>query len=141
MHRVVIPYHTFPQSLVELIGIFVNGGKEYRQNQQHIELNRDYSHVGNALFTSKEHPIMRLKAERIMYKLAFIISDSVYCDNYVDVEQKRTIHKNIGHIQFRRMNTCQLQRNSGNIDKKRKFRYWQGDSVNLSYHSNARFFP
>jgi len=136
---VFIPYGTFPQSLVELIGIFVNGGKEFRQDQHHVELNRDYSHIGSALFISKEHPIMRLKANRRMYKLAFFTSNSVYCDNYIDVEQKRAIHKNLGHIQFRRMDTS--QQHNTQRKTKRKFRYWQGDSVNPSYHSNAGFFP
>merc|ERR1719410_924690 len=135
--RVFIPYCTFPQSVIDLITNFTGSGSRDRFKQMRcIQLDRDYSDTGRTLFTSKEHPIIRLNS-RAIYKLAFPISDNFYCDNYIGLNQKWRIHKNLRHIQFRKMNPCEYR-----IRKTRRRRKSTGEStMYLSKASNAAWFP
>merc|ERR1719382_601355 len=100
----------------------------YANPQKSLRLRPDFTQMrnGKTLFTSEQYPTIRLKAEGMIYKLAIIISDNFYCDNYLGVEDLFSFmnEQKFKHIRFDTMSHNEL------VSKKR---------IRLSRKSKKKF--
>ena len=118
-----------PHELIQMISDFANVHGGYTKHQS-IRLDRDYLHRHKESFSSKQHPIIRLRANRMLYKLAFIISDNFYCTEYISEKDKHTIDANLAHIRFDMMSR-------GEINNRKSKR----EPIGLTKYSTVDWFP
>eukprot|EP01083_Nonionella_stella_P185362 675731_1 len=116
-HNVHIPYHVYPQTMIDLMSQHADCDDRYKSRGSPMKLVPNHSKPNKTIFTPQKDVAIKLSSKHMMYKLAFIISDGFYCNNYLIEQEKYSIHGNLKYIKFCMMNRYLLHHKGREIHK------------------------